>query len=255
MTGRILMLAYAGVAYVVGLAAMIYIIGFLADIGVPKGVNDGPEGPIWLAVLVNLGLIGLFGLHHSGTARAWFKKRWTEFVPPPIERATYLYMTAAATALLVIFWRPIPITLWRFEAPVAEMAMWTLYLGAWTMMVAATFHFGHFRFMGLVQAWEAFRQRSAAETPFSARFLYAATRHPISLGWMVAPFLTPHMTVGLLVFAIGTIGYIVIATRYEEADLIEEIGEPYRRYRETTPIFFPWPRPKPAPQSSARRET
>ena len=237
------MLVYAATGYVVGLGAMVYIIGFLADVGVPKSVNDGPEGPVWFAVAVNLGLIGLFGLHHSATARAAFKRRWAKVIPPPIERATYLHMSAAATALLVLLWRPIPVTLWRVETPEIAAAMWALYLAAWGMMIAATFHFGHFRFMGLAQAWEAFRRKPPATGAFSARFLYAAVRHPISLGWMIAPFLTPHMTVGLLVFALGVIGYIVIATPFEEADLIEEIGEDYRRYREGTPPFLPALRP------------
>lgn len=246
MAGRWAMLAYAGGAYALGMVATLYFVGFIADFGVPKGVNDGPGGPIWLAVLVNLGLIGAFGLQHSGTARAWFKRRWTRVIPAPIERATYLYMAAAMTALLVWLWRPIPITLWRVEEPTVVAILWVLYLSVWTMMMAATFHFGHFRFMGLAQAWEAFQGRAARPGSFSARFLYAATRHPISLGWMLAPFLTPHMTVGLLVFALGVIGYILLATPYEEADLIEEIGEEYQAYRRTTPAFLPWPGKRPS---------
>jgi hypothetical protein len=80
------------------------VVGFRADFGVPKGINDGAPGALWPPVALDLGLIWLFGLHHSATARRWFKERWTRIVPPALERATYLCMTALATALLVTFW-------------------------------------------------------------------------------------------------------------------------------------------------------
>jgi protein-S-isoprenylcysteine O-methyltransferase Ste14 len=112
-----LVLLYAGGAYLLAMANMAYIVGFLADFGVPKGINDGTPGALWPSVALNLGLIWLFGLHHSATARRWFKARWTRIVPPPLKRATYLYMTALATALLVTFWTPIPITVWSVETP------------------------------------------------------------------------------------------------------------------------------------------
>lgn len=107
-------------------------------------------------------------------------------------------------------------------------------------MVAATFHFGHFGFMGLTQAWQSFRSTKPDPSNMTARYLYALVRHPISLGWMIAPLITPYFTVGHLVFAGATFGYIMLATPFEEADLIEEIGEPYRDYRSRVPSFVPF---------------
>jgi methanethiol S-methyltransferase len=147
-------------------------------------------------------------------------------------------MTAAATAVLVIFWQPIPITLWRIEALPAVVGITALYLAIWGMMFAATFHFGHLGFFGLAQAWARVRARPAPEAPFASRWLYGIVRHPFSLGWMLA-WVTPHLTVGQLVIAICATAYVLAATGFEEADLIEALGDRYRAYRTEVPAFLP----------------
>jgi len=236
---RTLFLAYSAIAYVLAIASLVYLMGFLADVGVPKGINDGPVGAFWPSVVINGALLGLFGLHHSITARASFKRWWTRIVPRPIERATYLYMTVALTYLVVYSWQPIPETVWRVDNQIFSRLIMSAYLATWAMMLASTFHFGHLNFFGLSQALERFHNRPEASVPFTARYLYALVRHPISLGWMLAPWLTPHLTVGQLVWALSVTVYVLIATRYEEADLIVEIGDDYRRYRDRVPSYIP----------------
>jgi protein-S-isoprenylcysteine O-methyltransferase Ste14 len=239
MLRKSLILLYAGGAYLLALANIVYIVGFLADFGVPKGVNGGTPGALWPSIALNLGLIWLFGLHHSATARRWFKARWTRIVPPALERATYLYMTAIATALLVIFWTPIPVTVWHVENAPAFSTIWAIYLSVWAMMFSATFHFGHFGFFGLAQAWARIAGRSPADASFCARWLYGIVRHPISLGWMLVPWITPHMTIGQLTFAVGTMVYVLVATVFEERDLVADLGDRYRAYRTQVPAFVP----------------
>ncbi|MGB8623561.1 MAG: hypothetical protein WCD16_12135 [Paracoccaceae bacterium] len=239
MIKKTFILIYAGGAYLLALANIAYIVGFLADFGVPKGINDGTPGSVWISIGIDLGLIWLFGLHHSATARRRFKAHWTRIVPPALERATYLYMTAIVTGLLIFFWQPIPITVWSVENDLGYWSIWAAYLALWGMMFSATFHFGHLGFFGLAQAWSRITGRAQAEGAFCARWLYGIVRHPISLGWMLAPWLTPHMTVGQITFAIGATGYVLIATAFEEADLIVELGDVYRRYRSSVPAFIP----------------
>lgn len=234
-----LILLYAGGAYLLAMANIAYFVGFLADFGVPKGINDGTPGALWPSGALNLGLIWLFGLHHSATARRWFKARWTRIVPPALERATYLYMTALATALLVTFWTPIPITVWSVETPAAYWSIWAACLSVWAMMFSATFHFGHLGFFGLAQAWARVVGRPQTGGSFCARWLYGIVRHPISLGWMLVPWLTPHMTVGQITFALGTAIYVLLATVFEERDLVAELGDRYRAYRAQVPAFIP----------------
>lgn len=236
---KTLILLYAAIGYLIGMASVAYMAGFIANIGVPKAIGDGAAGSPWTAALTDAGLLWLFGLHHSITARASFKRWWTKFVPAAIERATYVYMTAGLIALLVLLWQPIPTTIWDVQWLPGQIAIWALYLGCWGMMVAATFHFGHFRFLGIAQAWERFRNAPPPGGRFSARYLYAIVRHPISLGWIAAPLLVPHLTAGHLLFSLAALVYVLIATPFEEADLIEELGDTYRDYRRRVPAFLP----------------
>ena len=129
---------------------------------------------------------------------------------------------------------------WQVEASWAATALLAAYLSAWIMMFLATFHFGHFGFFGLAQVWQRIRETPAAGSPFTARYLYAIVRHPISVGWMVTPWLTPHLTVGHAVFGLSAMAYILVATHFEEADLIAEFGDRYRRYKRDVPAFIPW---------------
>lgn len=239
MLRSILILAYAAGGYAAGLASIAAVVAFLADLPFFKGVNAGDSGPIGPSIAANLGLIGLFGLHHSVMARRWFKARWTRLIPPALERATYLWMSAAAVALLILFWQPIPVTLWQVTEPLPAGAIWAAFLAVWGLMFSATFPIGHFRFFGLAQAWDRVRGAPEPKAAFTARWLYGLLRHPISLGWMLVPWLTPHMTIGQLTFALGTMAYVLTATAFEEADLAADLGETYRSYRREVPAFLP----------------
>ncbi len=244
MLRNTLTLLYAAGGYLTGLASIALIVSFLADLPLPWAIDEGTPGPFWPAVAIDLALLWGFGLHHSVTARRWFKRRWIRLIPPELERATYLYMTAALTALLVWLWQPIQGTVWHVRDPLGAGLLWTAYLAVWGLMFSATFPIGHFRFFGLAQAWERVRNLPAGEAGFTARWLYAVLRHPISLGWMLVPWITPHMTTGQLVFALGTAAYVLVATAFEEADLVAELGDTYRNYRRRVPAFLPVRRPR-----------
>ncbi len=244
MLRKCLTLLYAAGGYLTGLASIALIVTFLADLPLTWAIDAGTPGAFWPSVAVNLGLLWAFGLHHSVTARRWFKRYWTRLIPPELERATYLYMTATLTVLLIWLWQPIPKTVWHVSDPLGAGLLWTAYLGVWGLMFSATFPIGHFRFFGLAQAWERVTEAPAREAGFTGRWLYAALRHPISLGWMLVPWITPHMTMGQFVFAIGTAIYVLIATIFEEADLVADLGETYRDYRRRVPAFLPIRKPR-----------
>ena len=107
MIRRALTLGYGVVAYVAFLVTLLYTVGFLAGVGVPKGVDDGPIGPAWQALLVDGALLTLFAVQHSVMARPGFKRWWTRLVPPAIERSTYVLAATAAVAIIAAAWNRI----------------------------------------------------------------------------------------------------------------------------------------------------
>lgn len=239
---KILYSAYAIFAYAIGMASILFLMGFLLDFLVPKSINAGPSAPLPATMLVNIAILAAFLIPHSVMARPWFKSWWTRTIPPMLERATYILVSGVSMLLMMWAWQPMPETLWQIEHPLLQTVIYGFYAAAVLMLVLATFNIDHFSFFGLRQVWDHVLGRTARQVPFSARFLYGVVRHPISLGWMILFWSTPHMTVGHLLFAACMSIYIVIVTPIEEADLIAALGDDYRHYKMRVRGFIPWPR-------------
>lgn len=240
MVRRALVLGYGTLAYLVFLVTLLATIGFLADVG-PKGINDGATGPVWAAVLVNLALLSLFAVQHSVMARPWFKRWWTGVIPRSIERSTYVLVASLVVALLLWQWRPLPDPVWSVSAGWARAALWTLYLLGWGILVFSSFLIGHFDLFGVRQALAEARERQYAEPEFREPLLYRFVRHPLMVGFLIAFWVVPDMSVGRLLFVAVATGYILVAVRFEEHDLRRQLGEPYERYLARVPRFVPRP--------------
>lgn len=246
---RILVVGYGTVAYVLFLVVFLATIGFLAGVGVPGvgavgGIDDGVAGPAAVAVLVDLGLLTLFALQHSVMARPWFKRRWTRVIGPAIERSTYVLAASLAVALLLWQWRPLPATVWSVEAVWARALLWMLYALGWGVVLWSTFLINHFDLFGLRQVLARARDRRYAEPGFQQPLLYRLVRHPIMVGFLIAFWAVPDMSVGRLLFAAVASAYIVVAVRFEEHDLRRRLGAPYERYLARVPRFVPGWRPR-----------
>jgi protein-S-isoprenylcysteine O-methyltransferase Ste14 len=239
MVQRVLALAYGAVAYLVFLVTFAYTIGFLAGVAVPKGIDDGADGPAGVAVLVDAALLALFAVQHSVMARPWFKRWWTRLVPQAIERSTYVLVASLVVALLLWQWRSLPDPVWSVEEGWARAVLWGLYALGWGVLVLSTFLLGHFDLFGLRQVLARARRRSYVEPGFRQPLLYRLVRHPLMSGFLIAFWATPDMSVGRLLFAGAATGYIVIAVRFEERDLHVQLGEAYVRYAAEVPRFVP----------------
>ncbi|MEV0460848.1 methanethiol S-methyltransferase [Catellatospora methionotrophica] len=239
MLRRILAVGYGVLAYAAFLAAIVYTIGFLANFAVPKGVDDGVTGAVWLAVAIDAGLLGVFAVQHSVMARPWFKRWWTRFVPAAVERSTFVLLSSLAVGLLLWQWRPLTAQVWSVEAMWLRVLLWTVCGLGWALLVLSTFVIGHFDLFGLRQVLARARDTAYAEPGFRQPLLYRIVRHPIMVGFIVAFWATPDMTAGHLLFAAAGTGYILIGVRFEEHDLRKSLGEPYERYARQVPGFIP----------------
>ncbi len=236
--GRVFSLLYGGLSYFVFLGVFLYAIAFVGDFGVPRTIDAGPEAPLGRALLVDVLLLLLFAVQHSVMARDGFKERWTEIVPPHLERSTYVLVASLVLAVVMWGWRPIPEAVWSLEGPAAA-ATWGVFAVGWGVVLVSTFLIDHFDLFGLRQVWHRFREREYDHPEFQKPGLYRYVRHPLYLGFLMAFWAIPEMTVGHLLFAVGTTGYILVAVRFEERDLLEYHGEAYARYREEVPMLLP----------------
>jgi protein-S-isoprenylcysteine O-methyltransferase Ste14 len=238
---RFVGLVYSTVVYVAFLAVFLYTIGFVANVPwLPKTIDSGAVGDPALAIAVNIGLLGLFAVQHSLMARQGFKRQWTRIVPEPLERSTFVLAATLAIALLLWQWRPLPEIVWSAEDTAARALLAGVSALGWLTLLIATFLINHFELFGLHQAYDRWRGRSFAPPDFKTPGLYRLVRHPIYLGFVVAFWATPQMSMGHLLFAVATTGYIFVGIWFEERDLVARFGATYRDYRRRVPMLVPF---------------
>jgi methanethiol S-methyltransferase len=230
--------AYGATVYIFFLATFLYAIAFVGNLPVPKTIDGGTPGPLLPSLITDLLLLGLFAVQHSVMARRGFKRWWTRFVPRPVERSTYVLFATAALAVLLWQWRPLPQSIWIVGSPAATVLRAVAWIG-WTMVLVSTFLISHFELFGLHQVVARLVRRPPPPPTFRTPFLYRHVRHPIYAGFILAFWATPMMTLGHLVFAVATTGYILIGIWFEERDLLAEFGDHYRRYRKDVGMLFP----------------
>jgi methanethiol S-methyltransferase len=229
------------VAYAIFFATFLYLVAFVGDLPwVPHTVDrGGASGPVWLAIVIDLALVALFGLQHSVMARPGFKRGWTRIVPPAIERSIYVLLASLILILLFHLWRPIPATIWRVDQPALVFALFALFALGWLIALLSTFLINHFELFGLKQVWGHARGDDAVEPMFRTPFFYRLVRHPLYSGFIIAFWAIPHMTAGHLLLAASMTVYILIAIHHEERDLVDLFGTRYEDYRDRVGMLTP----------------
>lgn len=240
MRKRILYFSYGVVAYALFFVTYLYAIGFIGNILVPVSIDGEPTAPLWQALIVNGLLLGVFAIQHSVMARAGFKRWWTQVVPKPIERSTYVLASSIALIALFAHWQPIGGVVWNVTDPTGQGVLWGVFALGWLVVLVSTFLINHFDLFGLRQVWLYLIGKPYTALPFKTPLFYKYVRHPLYVGWLFAFWATPTMTVTHLVFAIATTAYILIAIRFEERDLVDVHPE-YSGYRERVPMLIPRP--------------
>ena len=237
---RFIAFLYGLASYVAFFVAILYAIGFLSGLVVPKSIDTGTGGPMAEAFIINLLLMSVFAVQHSVMARQGFKQWWTQFVPKSVERSTYVLFSSLALILLFWQWRPIPAVVWHIDNPQIAMAMIGLSFAGWLIVLSSTFLINHFELFGLHQVANNLVDREMPPPRFRTPLYYKFVRHPLYLGFIIAFWVAPTMTIGHLLFAAVTTAYIFVGILLEERDLVDLFGDDYRRYRDRVSMLVPW---------------
>ncbi|MGB7276826.1 MAG: methanethiol S-methyltransferase [Pseudolabrys sp.] len=238
--GKLVAFLYGIVAYLAFAVVIVYAIGFVTGLMVPKTIDSGPASPLVESIVINIVLLTIFALQHSVMARPQFKKWWTTIVPKSVERSTYVLLASLALALVFWQWRPLPGVVWEAKDPTIAASLLYLGLFGWVLVFISTFMINHFELFGLHQVANNLTGNSMPPMKFKTPMLYNVVRHPIYLGFIIFVWATPTMTAGHLLFAAVVTAYIFVGIALEEHDLIEVFGDEYRRYRRRVAMIVPF---------------
>jgi protein-S-isoprenylcysteine O-methyltransferase Ste14 len=240
-----IILFYGIVAYFVFLIAFLYAIGFVGNIIVPKSIDSGTETTLFSSLFINVILLSVFALQHSIMARPKFKEWFNSIFSKAMERSTYILLSSLALILIYWQWQPIPTIVWETENTILSSIITGIFFLGWLIVLLSTFMINHFELFGLAQIFDNLKNKQTVNPKFQTNYLYKIVRHPIMLGFIIAFWATPTMTVGHLLFALVTTIYIFIAIKYlEEKDLRKLIGEKYETYQKEVPMIIPFTKNK-----------
>jgi methanethiol S-methyltransferase len=236
---RIAVFAYGVAVYALFFGVFLYAAGFVGNFLVPKSMDSAPQVPLLEALLVNVALLGVFGLQHSVMARPAFKRWLTRILPEAMERSTYVLFSSLALILLFWGWQPLGGMVWDVQDPAGRAVLYGLFAFGWLLVLVTTFLINHFDLFGLRQVWLYLRGREYTHLRFVTPGPYRLVRHPLYVGWFFAFWATPTMTATHLLFAVVTTAYILVAIQFEERDLLDAHGADYANYRARVPMLLP----------------
>jgi len=238
--GRIISFIYGVAAWLMFLGIYFYAIGFMGNIIVPKSIDSGLDGSFWVALIINLTLLGIFTVQHSVMARPAFKRLWTKVIPKHVERSTYVLCANLALALMFFFWQPMGGVIWQVQNPLGQVILYSIFGFGWALVLLSTFLINHFDLFGLRQVYFHLIGKEYTPLKFVTKGPYRYVRHPLYLGFLFGFWASPTMTIAHLVLALGATTYILVAIRWEEQDLLDALGESYGYYMERVPMIIPF---------------
>jgi methanethiol S-methyltransferase len=204
--------------------------------GAPLSVSIARSEPARLAWDALLCLI--FFLQHSGMIRRGVKDRITRRIPAACYPVLYSIASGVALIALVLLWQPSDRFLFRLGDAgrwvAAFVAIGAIAGFAWGVRSLQCFDpFGRL-------ALEAGERGGAPPPPvFVAAGAYRVVRHPLYLFMLVLIWSAPRFPTDQLLFNVLWTLWIVVGTKLEERDLVEEFGDTYRRYQESVPMLVP----------------
>jgi protein-S-isoprenylcysteine O-methyltransferase Ste14 len=164
-------------------------------------------------------LVLLFVVQRSLRAKPIFKRWWTNFIPPQIERTTYHLLTSFFLMLLMWQWQPIGGVIWEISNHTAKAIVLIIYVIGCTVVFTSTFLVDQSELTSSRQAWLTIHHRPYEHLPFRLPILSRLVRHPLYVGLLISLWSASTMTVVHLFSAMLTTLYVITAIQLEEKGL------------------------------------
>jgi methanethiol S-methyltransferase len=239
MAKRLAVFAYGLVSYVACLVAFVWAIGFVGNFMVPRSLDSARRMPFWIALIIDVLLLGVFAVQHSAMARPAFKRVLTRYIPEAAERSTYVLVSSLLMFALFVLWQPLGGVIWNVTDATVRDALNSLMLLGFGLLLITTFLINHFDLFGMRQVSLYLAGRPYTHLEFRTPLFYRYVRHPLYIGWLIFFWATPTMTGAHLLFAALTTTYILMAIGWEERDLMMLHGKQYEHYRAAVPKLVP----------------
>lgn len=208
---------------------------------VPPDIDSTGGGSVASAVLINLGILILWSIQHSGMARKSWKQKTKNIIPEHLQRSIYVLISGILCIGIVFAWQPLPGQVWR--ASEGSALQYFLYAGFFLgigVLLFSTFLINHFQLFGLQQTFFKMLGKTEKVAQFKDTILYKIVRHPIYLGFMMIIWFVPSMSMTHFALSIGFTAYIYLGIYFEEKDLVAEYGQKYLEYRKRIPALIPF---------------
>lgn len=238
---KLVIFLYGIFSYTVALAAQVWFILYIGDWDfMTTNINTQAPVPLSSALIINTGLILLFGIQHSVMARSSFKRHLTKVIPKAAERSTYVLASGLALGLICLYWQPLDGFLWQVDNDIGKAVLTSGYILGWLFSLFSTFIINHFELFGLQQVYFNLINRTEPAVDFKERLFYKFIRHPIQLGVLIGIWLTPSMSYSHLMLSVTLTIYIFIGLMYEERDLVSTLGDTYKDYQKRVRMMLPF---------------
>src|SRR5581483_7570620 len=131
--------------FIYGILCYVFFLGvFLRSIWFVWKMDTNPaQGTLTHSLLIDAALLAAFAVQHSGMARQGFKNAWTRFVPPLLERSTYVLMASLMLFAVVELWQPLPGVIWTVSDPAAAKVLQVLFWVGWALLLTCTLLIDH----------------------------------------------------------------------------------------------------------------
>lgn len=180
----------------------------------------------------------VFFLQHSGMIRRSFRRGLKNFIPSHYQGAMYTVASGFVLLAFVVFWQQSDIILFEVYGLSGVFIRSFYFLSiigiCWGMLALRSIDM-----FGLDPILKNLQAKPSPTTPFTIAGPYRWVRHPLYLFMIVLFWCVPSFTADRLLFNILWTTWVIIATIFEERDLIDDFGEAYRDYQAKVPMLVP----------------